>query len=254
VETLRVYVDVYSHPIRVYCVGRRPSYWTFRDPQVVVVEVKPLDTEYFLINKTYATTSPAGRLFLDAGTLILQSLDSLWETSAPDFIDRVTSAQDKLGWNPSVWSSLLQYVGMKPAPRRPGNRILISRAGAANRRILNEADLLQALSPLGFERYRLETLPMEEQIALFQDAECVVAPHGAGLANLVFAPETAVVELFAADYIVPHYYLLCKAVGASYAAWNGSQSHHDEDVHANVSAICSLIESSFDKSRQVLTR
>jgi capsular polysaccharide biosynthesis protein len=131
---------------------------------------------------------------------------------------------------------------------------LISRAGAANRRILNEADLLQALSPLGFERYRLEALPIEEQIALFQDAECVVAPHGAGLANLVFAPETAVVELFAADYIVPHYYLLCKAVGASYAAWNGSQSHHDEDVHANVSAICSLIESSFDKSRQVLTR
>jgi capsular polysaccharide biosynthesis protein len=95
---------------------------------------------------------------------------------------------------------------------------------------------------------------MEEQIALFQDAECVVAPHGAGLANLVFAPETAVVELFAADYIVPHYYLLCKAVGASYTAWNGSQNHHDEDVHANVSAICSLIESSFDKSRQVLTR
>jgi hypothetical protein len=149
---------------------------------------------------------------------------------------------------------LRERVGVKPAPRRPGNRILISRAGAASRRIRNEDDLLQALSPLGFERYRLETLPVEEQIALFQDAECVVAPHGAGLANLVFAPETAVVELFAADYIVPHYYLLCKAVGASYAAWNGSQSHHDEDVHANVSAICSLRESSFDKSRQVLTR
>jgi hypothetical protein len=147
---------------------------------------------------------------------------------------------------------LRESVGVRPTPRRPGNRILISRAGAANRRILNETDLLQALSPLGFERYRLETLSIEEQITLFQDAECVVAPHGAGLANLVFAPETAVVELFAADYIVPHYYLLCKAVGASYAVWNGSQNHHDRNFQADVSAICSLTESSLDRNCRVI--
>jgi hypothetical protein len=80
------------------------------------VEVEPLDSEYFLINKTYATTSPADRLiFLDADTLVLQSLDSLWETSAADFIGRVTSAQDKPGWNPAAWSSLLRQVGVTKA-------------------------------------------------------------------------------------------------------------------------------------------
>jgi hypothetical protein len=144
---------------------------------------------------------------------------------------------------------LRERVGVKPTPRRPGHRILISRAGAANRRILNEADLLQALSPLGFERYRLETLSIEEQIALFQDAECVVAPHGAGLANLVFAPETAVVELFGSRFVVPHYYLLTKALGHGYAYIQGYSDNRDSDMRIEVDHVRDTVETLFTRSQ-----
>jgi hypothetical protein len=144
---------------------------------------------------------------------------------------------------------LRERVGVRPTPRRPGNRILISRAGAANRRILNEADLLQALSPLGFERYRLEALPIEEQIALFQDAECVVAPHGAGLANLVFAPETAVVELFGSRFVVPHYYLLSKALGHRYAYIQGYSDNRDSDMRSEVDHVRDTVETLFTHSQ-----
>jgi hypothetical protein len=143
---------------------------------------------------------------------------------------------------------LRESVGVRPTPRRPGNRILISRAGAANRRILNEADLLQALSPLGFERYRLETLSIEEQIALFHDAECVVAPHGAGLANLVFAPETAVVELFGSRFVVPHYYLLTKALGHRYTFRPGYDDRRDANVRVEVDHIFEIVRSSLNRS------
>ena len=75
-------------------------------------------------------------------------------------------------------------------------RIFITRPGRRARAVANERELLRALKPLGFERVRLEAMPLLEQVALFQQAECVVGPHGAGLTNLVFCrPGTQVVEI-----------------------------------------------------------
>lgn len=75
-------------------------------------------------------------------------------------------------------------------------RIFIRRLGHGARRIINEAAVLRALGSLGFVPYRLETLSLAAQIRLFQQAECVVGPHGAGLTNLLFCREGAkVVEI-----------------------------------------------------------
>jgi capsular polysaccharide biosynthesis protein len=52
------------------------------------------------------------------------------------------------------------------------------------------------LSDFQIEQYALSELSVEEQAQLFAEAEVVVAPHGAGLANLVFSHETTIVELF----------------------------------------------------------
>jgi hypothetical protein len=125
------------------------------------------------------------------------------------------------------------------APDRPRTeRILVSRAQAPKgRRILNEADLFDALRPFGFERYILEDLPITEQIDLFHRAEIVVAPHGAGLSHLLFAPHTAVLELFASPIVIPHYYLLSKSLGHEYSFWTGTQTHHDENFSVAVADI-----------------
>jgi len=76
-------------------------------------------------------------------------------------------------------------------------RLYISRNDARLRRVLNEERLLPMLQSYGFERVVLGKLPIERQVALFRNAEAVVAPHGAGLAHLAWAkPGTRVREFF----------------------------------------------------------
>jgi capsular polysaccharide biosynthesis protein len=61
---------------------------------------------------------------------------------------------------------------------------------------VNEREVLRALRPLGFERLRLEGMPLAKQIAVFSRAECVIGPHGAGLTNLLFCSSgTPVIEI-----------------------------------------------------------
>lgn len=56
-------------------------------------------------------------------------------------------------------------------------------------------------------RHKIKTVHPEEhsfrkQVALFENADLIVGPHGAGLANIVFAvPETPVVEIFSPNYV-----------------------------------------------------
>lgn len=75
-------------------------------------------------------------------------------------------------------------------------RIYISRRKARVRRIENEADVLRVLKKFGFQKVYLEDLSIADQVSLFESAEMVVAPHGAGLTNTCFcAPSTRVLEL-----------------------------------------------------------
>jgi len=77
-----------------------------------------------------------------------------------------------------------------------GPRLYVGRGGRRSRAVVDEATLLAALAPLGFVPCRLETMPLATQVAAFRRAECVVAPHGAGLTNLAFCrPGTRVLEI-----------------------------------------------------------
>ncbi len=81
-------------------------------------------------------------------------------------------------------------------------RIYVSRQYARNRRLSNEADLTDALAKIGFVPVHLETLSLTTQIQLFREAEIIVAPHGAGLTNIVFAnPAAVVLELLMDSYV-----------------------------------------------------
>lgn len=75
-------------------------------------------------------------------------------------------------------------------------RIYISRADATRRRVSNRDQLDPLLEEFGFESYVLGELTVAEQIDLFADADVVLAPHGAGLTNVVFGNDLSVVELF----------------------------------------------------------
>jgi len=78
----------------------------------------------------------------------------------------------------------------------PARRLFIARAGRGPRSIVNERELLAALRPLGFQRCRLESMSLAEQVAVLHRAECVIGAHGAGLTNLLFCRAgTVVVEI-----------------------------------------------------------
>lgn len=76
-------------------------------------------------------------------------------------------------------------------------RVYVSRNKSNSRRILNEEDVMNFLSPLGFERFYLEDMTVSEQISLFANAEILISAHGANLTNLVFCSEgTKVIEIY----------------------------------------------------------
>lgn len=96
-------------------------------------------------------------------------------------------------------------------------RLYISRADVGRRIVKNEKQVLEVLSEYGFIPVVLKPLSVAEKIALFQAAEIVIAPHGAGLTNLLFCnPGTMVIELFNANWMLPCYWMICQHLGLDY--------------------------------------
>ncbi len=80
---------------------------------------------------------------------------------------------------------------------RPGRRnIVISRRKQIGRKITNEEVLLQRFPQLNLEFVTLEDLSLREQVDTFAHAGVIIAVHGAGLANLVYAKDASVIELY----------------------------------------------------------
>lgn len=96
-------------------------------------------------------------------------------------------------------------------------RIYVSRGDAPARRLANEDEVLRHLTPLGFTAVLLSKLSMAEQAVLFNEAEIIVAPHGAGLTNLVFCKkDTRVVEIFPPQWAPACFMALASSVGCNY--------------------------------------
>lgn len=87
-----------------------------------------------------------------------------------------------------------------PAGFEGPKRIYISRDDSSTRRVLNESDILPVLERFGFSRILLAEHTVSQQAALFAGADYIVAPHGAGLVNLIHCrrkPE--VLEIYSAS-------------------------------------------------------
>jgi Capsular polysaccharide biosynthesis protein len=78
------------------------------------------------------------------------------------------------------------YEGFNDAT--PLNRIYISRKLAVKRHLTNEEEFLPLLKKHKFRRVYLEEMSIMEQFILFSKASHIIAAHGAGLTNVLFAP------------------------------------------------------------------
>ncbi|NET29177.1 tetratricopeptide repeat protein [Okeania sp. SIO1I7] len=117
-------------------------------------------------------------------------------------------------------SLFLKPQNIKELSHQP-KRIYISRKLASWRRVLNEEEVMNLLEKFGFVSLTLESMSIAEQVSYMAAAKVVIAPHGAGLTNLVFcSPGTKVIEIFSPNYVnslywrisnfcsLSHYYLL----------------------------------------------
>jgi hypothetical protein len=128
------------------------------------------------------------------------------ERGAPETVEEIMAERSRHDHVAEI-RSLHRRLGLVHSAPHPGKRrLLVSRRDASSRRVSNEPELQALLEPAGFETVVLGELSFREQVAAFAEAEMVIAPHGAALANLLFAaPGTVVVELHQAGAERPHY-------------------------------------------------
>lgn len=115
------------------------------------------------------------------------------------------------------------------------DKFYISRSMTKLRQVTNEDALSTFLKERGFQVIHLENMSAVEQIALFSNAKTIVAPHGAGLTNLIYANAPNVVELIPADFWGWGYFIpLTHAVGGKHWPIVGTDR---DDFHVDIAAV-----------------
>jgi capsular polysaccharide biosynthesis protein len=128
----------------------------------------------------------------------------------------------------------------------PSRRIFISRSKAGRRRLVNEDHLWPVLAAAGFERVHMEDLTFAGQVALMRDTAVLLAPHGAGLTNMLFCPPgTDVVELADLGFPNPNFYAIASAMGHRYwllaAEALGDGHPLEKDLRADIRGVEALL-------------
>lgn len=138
--------------------------------------------------------------------------DQLWVPSLPAVLGHPTPSNVRF----------LRSVFLEGKPGAARRRILVGRAEGRSRQTKGWKEVCNMLFPFGFEEIEPANLTVQEQAAVFSEAEWVVGIHGAALANLAFCrPGTRVVEILGRDYVNPCYRALSDAAGLRYHALIG---------------------------------
>ena len=133
------------------------------------------------------------------------------------FVPRAFAMYNPPRWVPRWFKSAFLNVRADTDPAAPAKRIYISRSDATVRRVVNESEVVTMLEHFGFVSVRLSEYAFEEQARIFNQAEIVVAPHGAGLSHIVFcAPSTTIIDVMPPRWMAPCFMTLASSVGCRY--------------------------------------
>ncbi|WP_168203200.1 glycosyltransferase family 61 protein [Marinobacter fonticola] len=139
-----------------------------------------------------------------------------YDPARPLFVEELTiMGTDR--FRPDLLRLVPEAYGVHEAPE-PQRKVFISRLNAARRRLVNEEDIWALLEPQGFERVLMEEMTFEDQVRLMRETAVLVAPHGAGLTNMLFCPKgTHIVEIADLSFPNPNFYALASALGHRYS-------------------------------------
>lgn len=167
-------------------------------------------------------------LGLNVNSLIVA--DSQWKFHLESkllFAPSLVSALD----TPTKWACnfIRTKFGNNAPQKHKKRRIYISRRHANGRRVLNESETISFLSSLGFELIENEKMTISEQAALFKTSEWIIAPHGAGLTNIVFChPNTKIIDIFSPEYINPVYWVIANELQLIYGYLIGEGTRYPD--------------------------
>ena len=149
----------------------------------------------------------------------------------------------------------LSQTGVSLSDRKSyPERIYISRSKCSYRRVINEENVIEILSGFGFVSVLLESMNLDEQIALFARAKVIISPHGSGLTNIMFCePGTKVIELVSPNYIRHYYWAISQQLNLEHYYVTGESFNCDpirelmyqnpltEDIWVNLSSLKTMM-------------
>ncbi|HXY91762.1 MAG TPA: glycosyltransferase 61 family protein, partial [Acidimicrobiia bacterium] len=137
----------------------------------------------------------------------------------------VAAGMPQRPWECPRWAmdSLRDRYGEPSADDGP-RRVYLARGVGVRRGVVNEAELVAHLERRGFVTVSTIGRTIREQAALVGSAECIVAPLGAALGNLVFAPRTAhVIELAGRNFVRDTYRVVAATLGMPFTRLVGTE-------------------------------
>ncbi|MBU6149258.1 MAG: DUF563 domain-containing protein [Verrucomicrobia bacterium] len=189
----------------------------------------PKDFDFLLVQND----SPALKSFLYLfgwGDLPTLNLSKLRHLSFSDLY--VGSYQSGIGhYHPQFIRWVRKKVlSNKIIPKYKSSLIFLTRSDANSRRLLNENEILKAFSKNGtVQILTLKNMSLFEQIGHFLNTQGVIAPHGAGLTHLIWAPSNIpVLEFFPEGFFNGYYWELASAVKQNYLCLEGKNNQGGE--------------------------
>jgi capsular polysaccharide biosynthesis protein len=147
---------------------------------------------------------------------------------------------------------IVQFLRDKFLPKSPSgsypSRIYVSRDRSKYRKFTNDAEVRAWLAKRGFAEVFTEEMSFPEQAALFASVNAVVAPHGAGLTNLVFCrSRTKVVEIFSPEYVNGCFWALANMADLDYfyalgAGRRPPENHDPQKVEQDITVNLEVLE------------
>jgi len=122
------------------------------------------------------------------------------------------------------------YAVTECKPAAPFRKLYVTRRHAKVRRFINEDEVADYLTARGFEVVALEERPFHEQVKLFAEAKIVVAQHGAGLINLLFAQSPRVLEILSDQDRQIYFSLISESRGFVHQQWSMDGTNKNDDV------------------------
>lgn len=125
-------------------------------------------------------------------------------------------------------------------------RLYVSRGQAQLRRVRNEEEIMDFLSPYGFEKVCLDEMPLQKQIQLFRQASHVISAHGGAMTNLLYvSPGCQILEIFQSGHGVrPDFFQLAALRSALYSFYEAKSLNEQNDIEIPMHVLRSFLDAS----------